>query len=430
MSSEFVNTVDQYADQELLDLFLSGELTEFCDNVITTVACNAFAGQTNISKLDLPNVEYVSTYAFAGMANLAELNLPSVIVWDANWFYRPQGSCPGASTYQALVQYSPRLKALDLRSVQRENDNFSGYDGIGLPITLRELLLPRYQDVTSTWVAQGMPAGTNELPSYRMIYRVNGSTTHPVYLETMNDGYTASQYLSPRHLAYVVFDTCGCTMGGNGMKPTLSISDMAKAGRHLSNYGCVLVSNEAYEYLNTATTWCDIPNLFAVPQEQLALFDKGDYAYSLEGYTSLLPRMLYRCREFYETGTLSEMWGTYTGNELRSDLAIRTDTVSQYFYYSSVGVIYVWEGSNLTFTIGDTYLVNCFGKEYGVVATEAGLVCYDEYEGVRYPVIEITQADEAGNNQVVFCEVIVEDGTDLSLYTICDHVLAVYKKEE
>lgn len=442
--SEFTNTVDQYTEQELMEMLLSGKLTEFNDDVITTLADYAFAHQRALTSVNLPNVTSIGLAAFWDMPALTDLSLPSLKSLEAPFsdvsFYKT------VLTYESLSNVMPRLSVLDLRSLEQVRDVDSS-STVAYPLTLREILFPPYEDVLAKDQAAGSVVrfsvwphiiGPCELMSLREIHYSTWVSSRTLHLQGGGPYQNGALYPWLRHLTYHVIDMCGTTPGVDNHSLELDSSCFGKGCRSTSNYGAVIVSNEVAQAVRDETNWCDIPNLFAVPQEQLALFDKGDYAYSLEGYTVILPRMLHRCREFYNTnGDLSDLWstsgydesaGTET-NTVRSELAAQTDDPSLYTYEDSTGVTCVRTGTNVTFAIGETYLVNCFGKEYGVIATEAGLVCYDEYEGVRYAVIQIAQADGEGNNAVTFKTALTDDGVDLSLYTLCDHVLAVYKKE-
>ena len=56
--SDFINTIDLLGDEATLDGILTGDITEFNDNVITTIHGSAFA-ETKVERVNFPNATSV-----------------------------------------------------------------------------------------------------------------------------------------------------------------------------------------------------------------------------------------------------------------------------------------------------------------------------------------------------------------------------------
>lgn len=63
---DFNNTIDVLGDDVVIDSIIDGSITEFKDNVITTIGERAFSNCTALRNVDCPNVTYLNTGAFSG----------------------------------------------------------------------------------------------------------------------------------------------------------------------------------------------------------------------------------------------------------------------------------------------------------------------------------------------------------------------------
>jgi hypothetical protein len=61
--SEFINTIDVLGDDAVTDALLEGTLTEFKDNVISSLAYCSFSHCKSLHLLDVPNVTLIKAYA-------------------------------------------------------------------------------------------------------------------------------------------------------------------------------------------------------------------------------------------------------------------------------------------------------------------------------------------------------------------------------
>lgn len=78
--AEFINTIDVLGDDAVVDSFIERNITEFKDNVITSVAGSAFRKCANLVVVELPNVETLGTFPFEGCSALKRAHLPK---WKA-----------------------------------------------------------------------------------------------------------------------------------------------------------------------------------------------------------------------------------------------------------------------------------------------------------------------------------------------------------
>lgn len=69
--SDFVNTIDLLGDEAVTKSLIEKTITEFNDDVLTSVGMYAFYSCTNLTSINLPLVTSVGTYAFAICTNLA-----------------------------------------------------------------------------------------------------------------------------------------------------------------------------------------------------------------------------------------------------------------------------------------------------------------------------------------------------------------------
>lgn len=76
--SDFVNTIDLLGDDVVFSKIVDKTITEFKDNVITSVGFYAFANFNNLTSVDLPNVTNIGGSAFFSCKALATVKFPFV----------------------------------------------------------------------------------------------------------------------------------------------------------------------------------------------------------------------------------------------------------------------------------------------------------------------------------------------------------------
>lgn len=72
----FINTIDILGDDAVLDRIIDRSITEFKDDVITSLGQNALRNCSNLIHVDLPSVTAVGREAFAKCTALNYVNLP------------------------------------------------------------------------------------------------------------------------------------------------------------------------------------------------------------------------------------------------------------------------------------------------------------------------------------------------------------------
>ena len=85
--SEFMNTADVIGDDELCDRILMRTVTEYNENRITKVGLNAFAGCTELTSVNIPEVLTISNWAFSDCSKLTSINVPNVTTLGESVFY-------------------------------------------------------------------------------------------------------------------------------------------------------------------------------------------------------------------------------------------------------------------------------------------------------------------------------------------------------
>ena len=76
--SEFINTIDVLGDDAVIDSIIDRSITEFKDNVITSVGRSAFQRCGKLSVVDIPNVTFLDLYAFGDCGALTSITLPKL----------------------------------------------------------------------------------------------------------------------------------------------------------------------------------------------------------------------------------------------------------------------------------------------------------------------------------------------------------------
>ena len=85
--SEFINTVDVIGDNALCDQIIQRTITEYKDDVLTSLSSYAFSGCTSLRTVDLPNVTSVPTDLFKGLSSLEKASLSKLTKMSESMFY-------------------------------------------------------------------------------------------------------------------------------------------------------------------------------------------------------------------------------------------------------------------------------------------------------------------------------------------------------
>ena len=77
--SEFVNTINVLGDEATVDAIIERTLTEFKDNMLTSVGDYAFSYCTELVNVELPNVTELKSYVFDHCSKLETIKLDNLI---------------------------------------------------------------------------------------------------------------------------------------------------------------------------------------------------------------------------------------------------------------------------------------------------------------------------------------------------------------
>lgn len=91
--SDFVNTIDLIGDEAVTKALVERTITEFNDDVITTVGNSTFYNCTALTSVDLPNVTSIDFSSFYG-CSFTSVNLPNV----TNVGGKAISSCPNLTS--------------------------------------------------------------------------------------------------------------------------------------------------------------------------------------------------------------------------------------------------------------------------------------------------------------------------------------------
>lgn len=102
--SEFKNTIDVMGDEAFVDALLQRQLTEFADNVITSVGSGAFAGCTQLTDVNIPNVTTIGGKSFVGCVSLKSVHAPNAVNIGRTMFYPENyNAFSGCSSLESIV---------------------------------------------------------------------------------------------------------------------------------------------------------------------------------------------------------------------------------------------------------------------------------------------------------------------------------------
>lgn len=78
MAENFVNTIEELGDEIVLDLLITRNITEYKDNIISSIGQNAFNYCYYLTNVDLPNVTSIGIGAFNNCTALTSINVPKL----------------------------------------------------------------------------------------------------------------------------------------------------------------------------------------------------------------------------------------------------------------------------------------------------------------------------------------------------------------
>ena len=79
---EFINTVDVFGDDTVIDSIIVKTISEFRDNVVDKVSGYVFCECDKLTVVDMPAVTHIGTDAFSGCTALKEINFPNVRTFE------------------------------------------------------------------------------------------------------------------------------------------------------------------------------------------------------------------------------------------------------------------------------------------------------------------------------------------------------------
>lgn len=152
--SDFVNTIDQLGDDIVVASIIEKTITEFRDNLLTTIGAYSFFDCKSLTTVDVPNATVLYDNSFNQCIGLSSVNLPYLNSIGVNAFYN-------CSKLTALILRSPTM------CVATGNPCNSAYQ---LYIYVPSVLIDSYKSATN-W--------SNHANKFRALedYTVDGTTT-------------------------------------------------------------------------------------------------------------------------------------------------------------------------------------------------------------------------------------------------------------
>lgn len=80
--SKFINTIDLLGDDAVIDSIIDRSITEFKDNIVSSIGGYAFTYCNELKEVDCPNAETLGPYAFGNCTNLITANLANAKTVD------------------------------------------------------------------------------------------------------------------------------------------------------------------------------------------------------------------------------------------------------------------------------------------------------------------------------------------------------------
>lgn len=150
--ADFQNTIDLLGDEAVTKALVERTITEFNDDIITTVGLRAFLQCTALVSVDLPNVTDLKTGAFSSCTALTRVNLPL---------------CNPNSSSFGFFEDCSSLQSIDMPSAARfGSDMFKGCAALNTVILRKETrcILASTGAFSSTPFASGNAGGTLIVP--------------------------------------------------------------------------------------------------------------------------------------------------------------------------------------------------------------------------------------------------------------------------
>lgn len=131
--SEFQNTIDLLGDEAVTKALIERTITEFCDDVLTSIRAYGFAYCTSLERVNLPNLTSCERYGFKGCSSLKTVDFPKLEI-----------------TTQYLFDGCEKLESVNLPLV-----NYISSGVFGSCSSLKKLVFPSVTEYTSTYVFNG-----------------------------------------------------------------------------------------------------------------------------------------------------------------------------------------------------------------------------------------------------------------------------------
>ena len=118
--NEFINTIDILGDDVVIDSIIDRSITEFKDNVLTTIGAYAFYSCTALTSVALPNVTTLNGEVFNNCTSLVNIDLPNVTRLAGNSIFQSCTSLKKIRLPEALninsytFRYCTNLEIIDL----------------------------------------------------------------------------------------------------------------------------------------------------------------------------------------------------------------------------------------------------------------------------------------------------------------------------
>lgn len=182
--AEFINTIDVLGDAAVIDSIIDRTITEFKDNVLTTIPDYIFYNCVNLENVQFPNVTGFGHGAFNGCSSLKEITadtFPSVTYIGYNHKPGVFANCTSLETvvWPSVTNYESRdlfLGCTSLISADLPNMTSEGSYCIGMfngCTALTSVNLPKLNRVGATFFQNCTSLSKVVLPSATVIFDAN-----------------------------------------------------------------------------------------------------------------------------------------------------------------------------------------------------------------------------------------------------------------
>lgn len=119
--SDFINTIDLLGDEAVTKALIERTITEFNDDVLTSVGEKAFRKCAALTRVDFPNVKTIDYQAFSECSALTSMNLPNATSIGGSAFNYCTAltdvNLPNATSIDSSFSNCSSLEYLDLPKV-------------------------------------------------------------------------------------------------------------------------------------------------------------------------------------------------------------------------------------------------------------------------------------------------------------------------